>query len=375
MQFQVEDQAGRYACYRVVNVDELNGIFVIDKPADITSAKVVARVKKLLGVKKAGHTGTLDPFATGVLICCVNQATRLARFFLHGNKTYKATLELGITTDTQDSTGKILSVVRGPWSVVGGSLSVVGGSLSVVRANGQRTTDHGQPTTDNQQPTTDNQQLTTDIHKAFRQFEGTIEQLPPIYSALKHEGVPLYKLARKGKPVQKSARRVVISSLRILEINLPEIRFEVSCSAGTYIRTLAADIGESLGYGAHLKSLRRTESSGFTIRESLTLAETESLILSGGISDRMISMAEALRGMPAHVADNVLTQKIKYGNLIIKKDIVPVRPDAFSDRKSGTGEGKEGFVKIVDTNNNLLAVLSSSKESRKYKYCCVFTTN
>ncbi len=299
--------------------NELNGVIVVDKPANITSARVVAIVKKLLGAKKAGHTGTLDPFATGVLVCCINNATKLARFLLHDNKKYDAVLCLGITTDTQDSTGTIMSTCN---------------ELEFSERI---------------------------IQSVFKQFEGTIEQFPPIYSALKHKGVPLYKLARSGRPVRKPARRILISYNKIVEINLPLIRFEVSCSAGTYIRSLCADIGKTLGCGGHLKELRRIESSGFTIKEAVTLSELEELTLSGKLSQRMISMANTLRGMPEYIVNKALTEKIKHGIIITKDDVTL--------EQAGS---PEGFIKIVDTNNNLLAVLNSKKESSKYDYCCVF---
>ncbi|OQX25300.1 MAG: tRNA pseudouridine(55) synthase TruB [Desulfobacteraceae bacterium IS3] len=303
---------------------ELNGIFVIDKPENSTSARVVARVKKLLGVKKAGHTGTLDPFATGVTLCCVNQATKLARFFLHGDKTYQAVLRLGVTTDTQDLTGTVLSECEPDRSKLD-----------------EKT-----------------------LRSVFRQFEGKSEQMPPVYSALKHEGTPLYKLARKGNAVQKPARPVFISSLEISDICLPEIHFRVSCSAGTYIRTLAADIGSLLGCGAHLKALQRVESSGFTIEESLTLSELEERVRQFGTSDPgkigMISMSDALREMPGYVADERLREKIRYGKGLSEKDI-PLKTDT-----------QQKFIKITDKNDSLIAILSHVRGSDIVQYCCVF---
>ena len=299
--------------------DELSGILVVDKPVGITSARVVARVKKLFRARKTGHAGTLDLFATGVLICCINRATKLARFFLHGNKKYEAVLHLGIATDTQDSTGIVTS-----------KCDEVEFSEKTIRS-------------------------------VFKQFTGTVEQLPPIYSALKCKGVPLYKLARSGKPVQKPVRRVSILYIEILEINLPLIRFTVSCSAGTYIRTLCADIGTSLGCGGHLKELRRIESSGFTIAEAVTLSELEELALSEKLFDQMISMSNALKDLPEHIADKVLVEKIMRGNIITKKEFKPAQTDI-----------PEGFIKIVDKNNNLIAVLRHTKDSNKYGYCCVF---
>jgi tRNA pseudouridine55 synthase len=300
---------------------ELSGIIVVDKPPGITSAKVVARVKKLLNAKKAGHTGTLDPLATGVLVCCINQATRLSRFFLHGKKKYEAVLHLGIETDTQDSTGTV--------------------------TNRYHNVDFSEKT----------------IRSEFKRFEGNIKQLPPLYSALKHKGVPLYKLARRKRPVQKPARQVSIESLKILEIYLPFIRFEVLCSAGTYIRTLCADIGTSLGCGGHLKELRRLESSGFTIADAVTLDGLEELTLSNKSSDRIISMSNALKDMPEYVAGNVLVNKIVQGHILTKNDFRTERINTF-----------EGFIKIVDTHKTLVAVLKHSKSKNRYTYCCVFNT-
>ncbi|MBU4345346.1 MAG: tRNA pseudouridine(55) synthase TruB [Desulfobacteraceae bacterium] len=297
----------------------LNGILIVDKPANMTSAKVVAGVKKLLGVGKAGHAGTLDPFATGVLVCCLNDATKLCRFLLHDKKKYIAVIHLGIETDTQDFTGNIIS-------------------------------------TSDKTTFTDKK-----LRLTFKQFEGAVKQLPPVYSALKHKGVPLYKLARRGKPVQKEARSIFISYVKILEISLPLIRFEVSCSAGTYIRTLCADIGEVLGCGGCLKELRRIESSGFTIGQALTLPEMEELHSSHKLSARLISMSDTLQYMPRYIADNLLTDKLKHGSIITRQDIILQQTDIYED-----------FIKIVDTDDNLIAILNLEKDSDKYHYCCVF---
>jgi tRNA pseudouridine55 synthase len=298
---------------------DLNGILVIDKPPNITSAKVVAHVKELVGANKAGHAGALDPFATGILICCINQATRLSRFFLKGNKTYEAVLHLGVETDTQDWTGTITATCN---------------EISYPAAT---------------------------IRSTFKRFEGIIEQHPPVYSALKHKGVPLYKHARRGTPVQKPARPVNISTISVIDMALPLIRFVVSCSAGTYIRTLCADIGTALGSGGHLKELRRIESSGFTIAEAITLSTLKKLAISGKLPGRMISMADALRGMPSQLASDILLEKIMYGRMITKMDIALEETDPMG-----------GFIKIVDANNKLVAVLESKKDSRKLTYCCVF---
>jgi tRNA pseudouridine55 synthase len=307
------------------NKPELKGVVVVDKPQNITSAKVVADVKRLLRAKKVGHAGTLDPFAEGVLVCCINDATRLARFLLAGNKTYNATLKLGIETDTQDSTGSVTAV----------------GEVGAFPAK--------------------------TIISAVKKFEGQIEQQPPVFSALKHKGTPLYKLARQGRPIQKPARRVHISKIKILEINLPLVQIEVSCSAGTYIRTLCADIGKHLGCGGHLFALKRIESCGFKIQQANSLAALEQFVSKGDTPPGfMISMADALKDMPACVADWSLIEKIKHGRHLNKADL-------DCGRLFEKTEKQELNIKIVDTANALMAVLNYEKNQDKFSYACVFT--
>ena len=305
------------------NQTELSGVIAVDKPQDITSAKVVAHVKRLLKARKVGHAGTLDPFAQGVLVCCINDATRLARFLLTGNKTYEATLKLGIETDTQDSTGTVTAESRG--------------------------VDYAADT----------------IRSVVKQFEGIIDQQPPVFSALKHKGTPLYKLARKGTPVQKPARKVHISSIKILAIKLPLVHLKVCCSAGTYIRTLCADMGKQLGCGGHLFALRRLESSGFKIQQAISLPKLEKLALAGEYSSFIVSMADALPDMPAYVADQNLIEKIRHGKPVTKKDL---SFDPVFARKNTHAAN----IKVVDAGNKLLAVLNFIKNQDKFSYACVF---
>ena len=299
-----------------------SGILVVDKPPNMSSAQVVAKVKRLLNAKKVGHTGTLDPFAEGVLVCCINEATRLARFLLAGNKTYAASLKLGVETDTQDSTGTVIA-----------TRTVTGFAAAKIRS-------------------------------IVQQFVGSIEQQPPIFSALKHKGTPLYKLARQGRPVQKPARRIHIFKIKILEINLPLIHLEVSCSAGTYIRTLCADIGKQLGCGGHLLALKRTQSSGFTLQQAISLPQLEKQALTGEINGSLISMRDALTHMPECRAGQKLMKKIRYGQPIRKTDMDLERlsEDLIED---GT------HLKVVDANDALLAVLKYKKNQDKLTYACV----
>jgi len=299
----------------------LNGIIVIDKPPNMTSARVVAAVKKSLNAAKVGHAGTLDPFAEGVLICCVNQATRLAGFLLHGPKKYAAVLKLGEETDTQDFTGTVLATAE-----------PIGLS-----------------------PQT--------IQDVFQSFKGTVEQLPPVYSALKHKGVPLYRLARRGRPIQKPPRRVQIYEINVRQIDLPFIRFDVVCSAGTYIRTLAADIGRSLGCGGHLHALKRIESSGFTLDQATPLPEPAEPARNRKLRQQMISMRDALPTMPEFHAADKLVAKIRHGQSLTLQDL--------GDPPGGTRMGG-AYAKIVDRNGDLIAVVEHRASDQRLNYCCVF---
>lgn len=305
----------------------LNGALIIDKPAGMSSAQVVGRLKQLTGIKKIGHTGTLDPFATGVLICCLNQATRLSRFFLHGYKTYEAEMILGTETDTLDATGEVIRSV----------------------------------------PEMDVKQ--TALEAVLARFRGAIQQRPPVYSALKHNGVPLYKLARQGKPVEKPARNVIIETLRLLDMQLPKVVLKVRCSGGTYIRSLCADIGTQLGCGAYLKHLRRTESSGFGIHDAVTLAETEKLALSGNLSDKVVPPAKMLGGMTRVVADAALTHAIHHGRKVTTAEIPAAK---IQNAANGSQGPYNGYLMVVDTSDCLLAVLEKPVEVDAYRYCCVF---
>jgi len=302
---------------------KLNGILVIDKPGNISSAGVVRFVKKTLNVKKIGHAGTLDPFAEGVLICCLNQATRLAGFLLLAKKRYAAVLKLGEETDTQDFTGTIVSSAK-PVDV---------------------------------SPQT--------IKNVFNKFEGPIKQLPPVYSALKHKGVSLYRLARRGKPMQKPPRCVHIYDITIKEIALPLIRFEVTCSAGTYIRTLCADIGKSLGCGGHLSALKRLESSGFTLSQAVSLSELKKMRNSTELSNRIIRMADALPDMPKFYADAQLAEKIRHGKIISTRELT-------GSNGSGGTHSAGSEIKIVDGDGDLIAILKYSEPGNRLKYRCVF---
>ena len=299
-------------------IESRHGVLVVDKPADVTSAGVVAKIKKMLGAKKVGHTGALDPFATGVLLCCINKATKLARFFLQSRKTYRTLLYLGVETDTQDATGQVTAR----------------GNISDITPGR--------------------------VQEAVGSFVGELDQQPPAFSALKHKGTPLYKLARQGTPVLKPPRRVTIDRIDVRQTSLPEVEFDVSCSAGTYIRTLCADIGRQLGCGGHLKALRRLESSRFSVTEALSIEDVAELLRRDAVWDRVISMADALRGVPAWNAEPELMEKIAHG-----------RPLTQVDAKEIQIPG-DGLIKVVDGSNRLLAVVRHRQRTQDFKYEGVF---
>lgn len=256
----------------------LDGVLSINKPSGMTSHDVVAQVRRLLGEKRIGHTGTLDPLATGVLVLCIGKATRIARFLEAGEKEYSATLRLGITTDTLDAEGRVLDTV------------------TYIRP--------------------DNDALL----RVMKRFTGQLMQTPPAYSAIKVGGVPSYKLARQGKAEELKAREVTIHSIDLLAYHDPFIRISVRCSKGVYIRSLCADIGKALGMGAHLTALTRTRSGRFTLETALALdqvrlSRTERLPGHG-----LMSIDEALGEMPAVTFDAHDAKKISQGGRVTKAD-------------------------------------------------------
>ena len=208
--------------------DTVNGIFILDKPLHLSSNAALQRVKKFLNAKKAGHTGSLDPLATGILPIFCGHATKFSQYLLNADKTYEAVGCLGITTATGDTEGEI----TGRYDV--------------------HITD-------------------ADVRAVLPAFIGDIKQIPPMYSAIKYQGQPLYKLARQGKNVSRSARVVTIFKLQLSELNLPYFKLTIKCSKGTYIRTLVEDIGKKLQCGAHVTVLRRTGAGPYTLLQSQTL--------------------------------------------------------------------------------------------------------
>jgi len=211
--------------------DGPSGVLLIDKAEDMTSHDVVAIARRALNTKKIGHCGTLDPMATGLLMLVIGRATKIQDLLMSEDKQYVGTLTLGATTSTQDRQGEILE------------------TLPVENFTKEQ------------------------IHQAFDGFVGDLEQIPPMVSAIKKDGVPLYKLARKGIEIVREPRKVHVTSYDVSRIELPEVDFTVNCSKGFYVRTYAHDIGAKLGCGAHLSALRRTRSGKFTLDRAVTVAD------------------------------------------------------------------------------------------------------
>jgi len=246
-----------------------SGLFLIDKPEGLTSFQVVRRVRRALGVKKVGHMGTLDPFATGLLILGVGEAAKLAPFILEEPKTYRAAALLGVATATQDLTGEVVSRTE---------------ELPDEAA----------------------------VRRVMAGLVGELEQVPPAFSAVHHKGRRAYHWARKGQAVELAPRRVNIYEIEVEEVALPLVTFTVKCSTGTYIRTLAADLGAALGCGGHLTALRRLEVGPFKLEEALTLEALEKFPREELLA-RLISPDRALAGMPPVPVDAAQARKLREG--------------------------------------------------------------
>ena len=232
---------------------EMEGILLVDKPTDHTSHDVVARLRGKLRMKRVGHAGTLDPMATGLLIMLVGKATRVSQYLTSLDKEYEGTIELGKVTDTQDAEGEVLETIPVP---------------AFTEA---------------------------EIRAAVGSFLGDQYQTPPMYSAVKVDGVPLYKSARKGEEVEREPRFIRVMSWDITRFALPHLDFRLRCTKGTYVRTLAHDLGRKLGCGAHLAALRRTASDKFHVSQALTLDQINALSLPE-IEKRLIAPRDAVPG-------------------------------------------------------------------------------
>jgi tRNA pseudouridine55 synthase len=290
----------------------LDGVIIIDKPCGVSSSAVVLQVKRIIGARKAGHAGTLDPLATGVLPLCINEGTKLVPFFMQGEKEYIATLRLGIETDTQDREG------------------------TVIRRSEKIPLDQ------------------SEVERIFNEFQGEVLQTPPMFSALKHNGIPLYRIARRGENIPRRARRITIDRIRVLSFDAPYISFFVRCSPGTYIRTLCADIGARLHCGAHLVELKRVRNGAFHITRSLPLEDLRNAARNGSVGKHLIPLNEALPDLPAVVIDRQLGKKVSHGMPCSARDVAGMALPQFAAGNR---------IKLVTADGRLIAIAACCIES------------
>ena len=293
------------------------GILNIDKPYGITSMEVVRRVKRASGFKRVGHGGTLDPVATGVIPVCIGQATRIMEYMLDGSKKYRTAIKLGVTTDTYDSLGEVTE-------------------------------------------TADASHLTREeVMSALTQFQGAIEQVPPMYSALKKDGKRLYELARQGIEVERKPRPVDVYEIELTEWDPPEATVEVHCGRGFYMRSLAHDLGQALGCGAHLKTLVRLKASAFTLDEALTLEEVEESFSDGTWTEHLHAPDVVLGNMRAIIAGRSMQDMIRNGRPIPSSVRIP--PNEPEER-----------CRVYGTDGTFLAIMRFDPEVALWKADKVF---
>jgi tRNA pseudouridine55 synthase len=275
----------------------VNGVLVVDKPRGITSFDVVAEVRRVFGERRVGHTGTLDPMATGVLPVCVGESTKLVPFLMSGDKEYEAELRFGVTTDSLDATGTVTSETNA--------------------ANVSR----------------------SDVERALPGFVGAIQQRPPMHSAVRVGGQRLYELARRGLEVERQERTVVVHALELVDYAAPTATLRVRCGKGTYVRSLAADLGAALGVGAHLTALRRTRVGPFTIAQAVALDR-----LAPGMP--LMTPAEALADHATVPLDDAQVRDVRAGKL---RTIAELRAP----------EGAGSHVRLLDAHGALVAVATA----------------
>jgi tRNA pseudouridine55 synthase len=285
-----------------------NGVLVIDKPTGLTSHDVVNQVKRRLGAAKVGHSGTLDPFATGLLVVLINGATKLAPFLLDQDKRYRFTVSFGVETDTQDSTGRVVATHKC-------------GALPE-----------------------------DELRKACAIFLGDIEQTVPRFSAVRVGGQRLYRLARQGVHVAPPRRTVRIKHLHLCKLSWPEVTFEVTCSKGTYVRSLGVDLARHFNCRGHVSKLRRLASGGFELRQALTLEQFKHIVDRGELGQNLITPAKALSNYPEIRVTYLAANNIRQRGSLSSREFL------------ATESSLEGPYKVLDPDNNLVAIVSRVDE-------------
>jgi len=302
---------------------DISGIFNIDKPAGWTSFQVVSLVRRLSGVRRVGHAGTLDPSATGVLVVCLGQATRLIEYTMAATKVYRAEVRLGITTDTLDATGKPLCQAD-PSNI-------------------------------------DRRQ----VEEALADFVGEIDQVPPMFSALKHNGEPLYRYARAQRQVERQARRVTIHRLQLLAFQSPLATIEVECGKGTYIRALAHDLGQQLGCGAHLAALARLQVGPFALADACSLPELEAAFQEGRWQSLLHPADAALPSWPAVTLSEAQERAVRFGQCLAADSLDPSPAHAVENGQ---------LCRAYSPRGQLVAILRYDADALLWRPAKVFAT-
>src|SRR6266516_515525 len=296
----------------------MDGIFNINKATGITSHDVVARVRKLLKLKQVGHAGTLDPTASGVLPICVGQGTRVAEYLSESGKAYQAKIIFGAATDIYDAQGTVTSMASTA-------------DLSLSR-----------------------------IEEILPNFLGSQLQVPPRYSAIKLQGQPAYKRARAGEEIALEPRPIIIFALEVIDWASPRLTLAIECSKGTYIRSLAHDLGMRLGCYAYLDALIRTRSGPFLLSESITLEQLAEAVITDSVQQYLYPADKALERYPAILLDAETTERVKHGN-------------AFRTPGEG-GEGQPDLARVYDANGHFLAIAEWDEEQEAWQPKKVFST-
>ncbi|MCP4199025.1 MAG: tRNA pseudouridine(55) synthase TruB [Proteobacteria bacterium] len=285
----------------------MNGLLLVDKPSGPTSFDVVRTVRRAAGLRKVGHTGTLDPLASGLIVVCLGQGTKLVPFLMDTDKRYLARVKLGTGTDTDDALGDVVEEAAVP---------------VLERAS---------------------------LERKLGEFVGRLQQVPPKFSAIKKDGEPLYRKARRGEEVTPEAREVEIICLALTGVTADQLDLDVRCGKGTYIRSLARDIAKSLGTCGHLESLRRVETAGFSVEHALALDNVEAVAKEGRLSECLIPLAEAIPAMPKVQLGAEEEKNIRNGQA------VPCVQTSGTDPVA-----QRGYVRLLGVDNRLCAMATVS---------------
>lgn len=282
----------------------LSGVLPVNKPSGVTSHDVIQRLRQILHIRRIGHAGTLDPSASGVLLVCVGKATKLVQFLTEYDKEYEAVIKLGITTETYDGEGKITSIKEdfkiGPDQVM----------------------------------------------KAIDSFKGRIWQVPPLYSAIKHKGKKLYQYARAKKMVERKKREVEIKDIDVIDMNIPYVKLRINCSKGTYVRSLAHDLGEKLGCGAFLFSLRRTRVGPFKLQGALGLEKISQVEDENRIQEIMIPIEKVLSYLSSVVVKESFAEKVRHGIPLTVSSVLSTEGDFKKDQTISIKDGRKNILAI-----------------------------